>query len=156
MGTVLNEIHDARTKWYYIGIELKLDVSTLKAIESKYSDCKDCLREVITKWLKAVQPKPTWRSLVDALRRPVVDESKLAAVLESKYCPERRGNYTLLSMGIYSSCNVNHCKKYVILTIAFVIRIATVHVTWFFFRDDVPCSWQLSMGSAMHLEYSNN
>ena len=111
MGTVLNEIHDARTKWYYIGIELKLDVSTLKAIESKYSDCKDCLREVITKWLKAVQPKPTWRSLVDALRRPVVDESKLAAVIEGKYCScimEGQGNYTLLSIAIYSSCNI--CK----------------------------------------------
>jgi len=93
LSTVLNEIHDARTKWYYIGIELKLDVSTLKAIESKYSDCKDCLREVIMVWLKAVQPKPTWRSLVDALRRPVVDESKLAEVLESKCCscnPEQR------------------------------------------------------------------
>ena len=111
MGTVLNEIHDARTKWYYIGIEIKLDVSTLKSIESKYSDCKDCLREVITVWLKAVQPKPTWRSLVDdALRRPVVDESKLAAMIEGKYCsciPEPRGNYTLVSMAIYSSCNVN-------------------------------------------------
>ena len=35
LSTVQNEIHDARTKWYDIGIELKLDVSTLKAIESK-------------------------------------------------------------------------------------------------------------------------
>jgi len=61
-----------------------LDVSTLKAIESKYSDCKDCLREVIMEWLKAVDPK--WRSLVDALQRPVVDESKPAVVLESKFC----------------------------------------------------------------------
>ena len=110
LSTVRNEIHDARTKWYDIGIELKLDVSTLKAIESKYSDPKDCLREVITEWLKAVHPKPTWRSLVDALRRKVVDESHLAAAIEGKYCScitERRGNYTLLSMVVYSSCNTN-------------------------------------------------
>ena len=109
LSTVLNEIHDAQTRWYYIGIELKLDVSTLKAIEYKYSDSKDCLREVITEWLKAVHPKPTWRSLVRALQRPVVNESKLAAVLERKYCPciPGRGNYTLVSMAIYSSCNVN-------------------------------------------------
>ena len=110
LSTVRNEIHDARTKWYDIGIELKLDVSTLKAIESKYSDSKDCLREVITEWLKAVHPKPTWRSLVDALRRKVVDESHLAAAIEGKYCScitEGQGNYTLLSRAIYSSCNTN-------------------------------------------------
>ena len=110
LSTVRNEIHDAQTKWYDIGIELKVDVSTLKTIESMYSNSKDCLREVITEWLKAVHPKPTWRSLVDALRRPVVDESKLAAVIEGKYCScitERRGNYTLLSMVVYSSCNTN-------------------------------------------------
>ena len=109
LSTVRNEIHDARTKWFDIGTELKLDVFTLKAIESKYSDPKDCLREVITEWLKAVDPKPTWRNLVRALQRPDVNESKLAAVLERKYCSciPGRGNYTLLSMAIYSSCNVS-------------------------------------------------
>jgi len=84
-------------------LELKVDVSTLKTIESMYSDSKDCLREVITEWLKAVHPKPTWRSLVDALRRPVVDESKLAAVIDGKYCScitGGRGNDPLLSRSV--------------------------------------------------------
>ena len=98
LSTVRKEIHDAQNKWYDIGIELKVDTSTLKAIEFMYSNAKDCLREVISEWLKAVSPKPTWRSLVDALRLPVVDEPKLAAVLEGKYCldiTEGQGNYTL-------------------------------------------------------------
>jgi len=38
LSTVRNEIHDARTKWYDIGIELNVDVSTLKAIDSMYKD----------------------------------------------------------------------------------------------------------------------
>jgi len=86
-----------------------LDVSTLEAIQYKYSDSADCLREVITEWLKAVHPKPTWRSLVHALRRPAVNESKLVAMLKRKYrsCFPGQGNYTLLCMAIYSSCNVN-------------------------------------------------
>ena len=103
LSTVRNEIHDARTKWYDIGIELKVDVTTLKTIESMYSNSQDCLCEVITEWLKTVHPKPTWRSLVDALRRPVVDESKLAAVIEGKYCSyitEGRGNDPLLSRSV--------------------------------------------------------
>ena len=110
LSTVRNEIHAAQAKWYDIGIELKVDISTLKTIESMYSNSKDRLREVITEWLKAVHPKPTWRSLVDALRRPAVDEAKLAAVLEAKYCScitEGQGNYTLLPRAIYSSCNTN-------------------------------------------------
>ena len=86
LRTVRNEIHDARTKWYDIGIELKVDVSTLKNIESTYTDSKDCLREVLTGWLKAVDPKPTWKALVDALNTRVVDEHKLAADLDAKFC----------------------------------------------------------------------
>ena len=105
LSTVRNEIHDARTKWYDIGIELNVDVSTLKAIDSMYKDSKDCLREVITEWLKAVHPKPTWRSLIDALRRPAVGESKLAVEIEAKCITEGRGNYTLYLGLYYSSCN---------------------------------------------------
>ena len=103
LSTVRHELHDARTKWYDIGVELKVDISTLKTIESMYSNSQDCLREVVTEWLKAVHPKPTWRSLVDALRRPVVDESKLAAVIEGKYCScitGGRGNDPLLSRSV--------------------------------------------------------
>ena len=90
MSTVRNEIHDARTKWYDIGLELKVPEPTLKSIESKYTDDKVCLREVITAWLKAGD-NATWESLVDALRTKVVDEPKLAAVLEAKYCSEIPG-----------------------------------------------------------------
>jgi len=88
--TVWNEIHDARAKWYDIGIELKIDVPTLKNIKSTYTDNKDCFREVLKVWLKAVDPKPTWKALVDALKARVIDEQKLAADLEAKFCSHRR------------------------------------------------------------------
>lgn len=73
-----------RTKWLDIGLELKVAYPTLNNIEAKYSDSKDCLREVIVEWLKATD-HPTWQSLIDALRTPVIDEPKLAAKLEAKY-----------------------------------------------------------------------
>jgi len=87
-----------------------VDVSSLKTIESMYSDSKDCLREVITEWLKAARPKPTWRSLVDALRRPVVNEANLAAELEAKntaHALQKDKVTTLFYLGIYyRSCNI--------------------------------------------------
>ena len=86
LSTVRNELHDVRTKWYDIGVELKLKIPTLKSIETRYNDDpKDCLREVITEWLKVVDHQ-TWKPLVDALRTRVIDEPKLAAELEAKYC----------------------------------------------------------------------
>ena len=91
MNTVRSEIHDARTKWYDIGLELKVPEPTLKSIASKYDDSKICLREVIAVWLKAGD-HPTWESLVDALRTRVVDELWLAATLEAKYCSEIPGD----------------------------------------------------------------
>ena len=91
LSTVRNEIHDARTKWYDIGLELKVAESTLKSIESRYEDDKICLREVIAAWLRAGD-NATWESLVDALRTRVVDEPRLAADLEAKYCSEIPGD----------------------------------------------------------------
>ena len=91
MNTVRNEIHDARAKWYDIGLELKVPLPTLKSIESKYvNDDKICLREVIAAWLRA-DDNATWESLVDALRTRVIDEPRLAAELEVKYCSEIPG-----------------------------------------------------------------
>ena len=91
LTTVRNELHDARTKWIEIGVELKVKISTLKSIEARYDDAKSCLREVIAVWLKEDE-HPTWQSLVDALRTQVVDEPRLAAELEAKYCLEIPGD----------------------------------------------------------------
>ena len=95
LSTVRNALHDVRTKWFDIGVELKVKISTLKSIETKYhGDDKDCLREVITEWLKA-NDHPTWKLLVNALKTRVIDEPRLAAELEAKYCScptESKGN----------------------------------------------------------------
>ena len=81
-----NALHDVRTKWYDIGVELKVKISTLKSIDARYDDDKDCLREVITEWLNKANDNVTWESLVDALRTRVIDEPRLAAELEAKCC----------------------------------------------------------------------
>ena len=91
LGAVRNAIHDARSKWYDIGLELKVPVPTLNSIESKQADDNICLREVVAAWLKAGD-HPTWQSLVDALKAKVIGEQKLAAELEAKYCSKIPGD----------------------------------------------------------------
>lgn len=51
------------------------------------------MREVLLYWLEsAVDPHPPhWKTIVTALRSPLVNEIQLADQLESKYCaPEQR------------------------------------------------------------------
>ena len=84
--TVLEELHEARTKWYYIGLTLKVPASTLDGIEAQSNDPKRCLIRAVQHWLRTVDPKPTWQALADALRSCLVEEHQLASSIEEKYC----------------------------------------------------------------------
>ena len=83
LHVVMKELHGVRVKWHNIGVQLGVSVDTLKAIEKQYlNDPSDCLRESLMTWLKS--STSMWTNIVDALN--VVDEVRLAADLEHKYC----------------------------------------------------------------------
>lgn len=65
-----------RTKWYDIGVELKLDIEALENIKCQYDDRGDCLREMLKIWLKSVTP--TWKLLAAALGGKIINEQDLA------------------------------------------------------------------------------
>ncbi len=88
---VLNETYEARTKWYNIGLGLSVSVNTLDSIKGSSNDDGDRLREMYKPWLKGVNPLPTWRALIVALRSPSVGEGKLAGEVEAKFCPKAEG-----------------------------------------------------------------
>ena len=51
-----------------------LEDSDLKQIELDYSGrCRDCVREMVRKWLKQVNPEPSWKNLAEAVE--IVDPS---------------------------------------------------------------------------------
>ena len=69
-----------------IGIELDLSMSDLAAIEAAHrSDIGRCFVEMLTLWLKQVDPSPTWSALVAALQDPIIGYGDLAEQVESKY-----------------------------------------------------------------------
>ena len=52
-----------------------------------YSDPSDLMREMLKHWLqKAINPPPTWGTVITALRSRSVNEQSVAELLESKYC----------------------------------------------------------------------
>ena len=82
----MEELANVRPKWYDIGLGLGLDVGTLDGIKTDQRNISDCLREALKTWLKTYLPPPTWSKVVEALGTKTVNEMRLAAYLEQKYC----------------------------------------------------------------------
>jgi len=85
LGAVQNAIHSCCTKWYDLGVQLKVPVDTLKTFEIDCQHCSDQLREVITTWLKNGE-NPTWWAILEALRSPVIGEANLAKKIHQEHC----------------------------------------------------------------------
>ena len=95
LSTVLEELYEARTKWYFIGLKLKVPVDTLDSIKTQSDNPNECLLQALKHWLKMVDPKPTWQALVDALRSRLVEERQLATSIEEKYCRRSKTPFLL-------------------------------------------------------------
>ena len=85
LGTVLKEIKNVNKKWKFLGLELGLLGPTLDGISS--SDYEVCKMEMIQKWLNKEDPDchPSWNSLAEALRSPLVQHKPIAEDIERKY-----------------------------------------------------------------------
>ena len=93
LGDVLEETLATSSKWYNIGLRLKVSVAKLDGIESQFSDQGKCLREVLKEWLKgAAGTEPSWAVLVEALKSQTVRETQLADQLEAKHCHSERSS----------------------------------------------------------------
>ena len=79
----MEDVHDGHSKWYGIGLQLGLKPSVLDGMQG--SDTTEMLREMLKRWLKNVDPIPTWVALIKALRSKTVDEPTLAEQLEEKH-----------------------------------------------------------------------
>ena len=87
LDTLVTELYEARTKWYFVGLKLKVPADVLDTIESESDDQAERLLRVLKAALKRVEPRLTWRAVVEALRSPTVGLQQLAKTIEAKYCP---------------------------------------------------------------------
>ena len=68
----------ARAQWYNIGLELKLAPGTLDVINKDSDNVNDRFRDMLSTWLKELQPRPTLSLLATALRSSPVGHADLA------------------------------------------------------------------------------
>ena len=88
---VLDEIIEAQNHFHVIGLHLKLPEHEIESIESMHRHPRDRLLHILIEFLKKVDPPPTWRRIVDALRSPSVNLPELANRVENNHCPQTTG-----------------------------------------------------------------
>ena len=81
------QILDVQTKSELFGRVLKLPAHTVDRIHKLYRDPEECLFQVMDEFVKQVEPRPTWRAIVNALRNPLIGLTSLAEEIENKHCP---------------------------------------------------------------------
>ena len=84
LSLVHDELYDARSKWYDLGMKLDVKVTELDRSRQQFSNSSVCLREIPQHWLQS-SPCPTWEGVCAALRSCTVGEHPLAQQLEGTY-----------------------------------------------------------------------
>lgn len=80
-----NLIRDARLKWFYLGLELGIDETTLRVIKQDHrDDTEQCFTEMLSVWLKMASPMPSWEALLAALKQPSLGLEGLVVHVKKK------------------------------------------------------------------------
>ena len=80
---VRDKAHQAKDKWFDLGLSLKVDPGTLASIRIQHHAVPgDCYREMLMEWSKSSSKNKTWRALAKALRDEAVGYGDLADKIE--------------------------------------------------------------------------
>ena len=100
-GKVARELSEAQTVSLALGLELKVPLHEVEAIHLDYQRSRDHLLRVIIAFLNRVEPRPTWRIIVEALRSPLVNLPALARRVEATYFPDPTSARNVETTGSY-------------------------------------------------------
>lgn len=65
-----------QSKWYDIGLELKISTELLDAIKDHWGDDhSQCMLEMLKPWLNSADPLPTWKTIASALKNTAITDS---------------------------------------------------------------------------------
>ena len=76
---------DARPNWFKLGFQLDIKLNELTIIEMNRKDVDACYIEMLSTWLKTINPQPSWDGLLTALEHESVKCENLADNIRKKY-----------------------------------------------------------------------
>ena len=83
---VLEELLPAQSKAYELGMSLKLPEHEVETIHRKCTGSKSRILYVIITYLNQEELRPTWKSIVEALKSPSVNLKGVARRIEEIHC----------------------------------------------------------------------
>ena len=86
--TILEELTEAQYSASLLGLMLNIKPVEVEAISKMYQDPMERLCQIILAWLRQVEPPPTWRAIVNALRSKTVNLTALAKRVEAAHFPD--------------------------------------------------------------------
>ena len=112
---VVEALLEAKDKAYELGLRLKLSPDEVESICKTHQDPQERLTAIIRYLLKQVEPRPTWRLIVEALTSTLVNLPRLAEEVEAAHCPNGGPRGTPNGIA-YLDCR--HCAvRYIFLSI---------------------------------------
>ena len=84
---VLDELLEAQTHHYVLGLKLKLPVHLVDSICATHPQPRHRLLQMLIEFMKQLEPRPTWRVIIHALKTPAINLPQLAKKLEVAHCP---------------------------------------------------------------------
>ena len=83
---IVEEICSVQTQSITLGYLLKIPGPVLDSIHQDYTRSQDRLIRVIREFVNRIEPRPTWRVIVEALKSPLIRKQRLAKKIANKYC----------------------------------------------------------------------
>ena len=109
---VLEELLPAQNQSYELGLTLNLPPHEVKSIHNTFTDPRKRLLQIVMAFLNQVDPQPTWRVIVDALKSPVVNLPQLARAVETAHFPDTTSTPVFKATGkrvSRDSCSLFSC-----------------------------------------------
>ena len=90
---LVNELNNIRSRWYDIGVQLRIPVGDLESIRIELAAHGNAaqLRGLLIEWFKGQGIATTWKNLIQALCSAAMNERELALHLQAKFCPSAEG-----------------------------------------------------------------
>ena len=95
------DLHEVAPKWQTFGVHLNVPIDRLQGFQGEASVVERCFTEILVAWLRGEGASCTVEQLVSALRKPGVDQRRLANEIEqNKHGELRRFRKLFEKLGI--------------------------------------------------------
>lgn len=86
MKDLMKYLHPIAPKWKMLGVNLEMDMGTIRAVENDRDSAEDCLLELLGRWEDAVNSElHNWETIYKAVREPSLRASNVADVIKAKF-----------------------------------------------------------------------